>query len=489
MRRAHGILAVLLTAIVLLAPLPVGSNRAAAWMLWAMILFGAGGIALIAMTWLSGDKPLRMWRFLPLVTPVLVVLGWGLFQILPIAAYLPGFLQAQPLRGVLDPATLSLAPRSTLIALLRIFSSVVFFMLMLEVSGRLERARAIGWALYFGVVIHALWGIVALKFMGDTYFWGTKSAYIGSATGTFINRNSYATFLGMGAVLGMALIMELARRPRMRHPDGVRLTSPESLTLATLWVSLALVLITVFSTQSRMGLAVCMLGMFLVWFLSPRAESLPQAASRPKRRKPLAGNGLRRLGIGAGIVALFIIALFTIGEATLNRALFVEAAAEYRLSLYAQVLQMIAQRPLTGFGLDAFPAAYELYHQAPVSSAVFWDYTHSSYLMLWVELGLVFGTLPMIAGARILWRLARLLRRRKHDVALPIAAFAGFVLAALHSLVDFSLEMQANIFLLLAMLALGISRRDVPQRRINSEDAAGDDTAQRGLSLPGGRTE
>jgi O-antigen ligase len=471
LRRAHAVLTVLLTAIVLLAPLPVGSNRGAAWMLWAMILFAAGGVGVIAMTLISRDKPLRMWRFLPLVVPVLAAIGWGLLQALPLAGYLPHFLRALPASGTDAPSTLSLAPQATLIACLRMFSSVVFFLLMIEVSGRLERARAIGWTIYGGVVLHAIWGIIALKFLGDVYFWGTKSDYVGSATGTFVNRNSYATFLGMGAVLGMAMIMELARRPRMRHPDGVRLTSPESLTLATLWVSLSLVVITIFATQSRMGLAVSTVGMLMVWLLSPRAEGLVPAAVRPRRRKKALSPWMRRAGIGVAVILAFVIALFTIGDATLNRALFVENSSDTRLSLYVQVLEMIAQRPLTGYGLDAFPAAYELFHSPPVASTVFWDYTHSSYLMLWVELGLIFGTLPILAGARVLWRLARLLHRRKHDVALPIAALAAFVLAALHSLVDFSLEMQANIFLLLALLALGISRRE-PRRELPFSDPA-----------------
>jgi membrane protein implicated in regulation of membrane protease activity len=73
----------------------------------------------------------------------------------------------------------------------------------------------------------------------------------------------------------------------------------------------------------------------------------------------------------------------------------------------------------------------------------------------------------MIAAAGLALRLVQVLRRRHHDVALVAAALAALLTTGIHSLVDFSLEMQANQFLLLAVLALGVARRGMTE---NLED-------------------
>jgi hypothetical protein len=42
---------------------------------------------------------------------------------------------------------------------------------------------------------------------------------------------------------------------------------------------------------------------------------------------------------------------------------------------------------------------------------------------------------------------------------MPAAALGALVLGALHSTMDFSLEMPANMFLFLAILGLGVAHR------------------------------
>jgi O-antigen ligase len=112
---------------------------------------------------------------------------------------------------------------------------------------------------------------------------------------------------------------------------------------------------------------------------------------------------------------------------------------------------MIAARPLTGFGADSFPLAYEIFHRPPVPADLVWDRAHSTYLTLWAESGLVFGSLPPLAGA-----LALALLWPRRQAPLAAAAIAALCLSGLHSLVDFSLEIPANLYLLLAVTGLGL---------------------------------
>jgi O-antigen ligase len=69
-----------------------------------------------------------------------------------------------------------------------------------------------------------------------------------------------------------------------------------------------------------------------------------------------------------------------------------------RLQLYQQVFTMIKARPLTGFGFDSFPPAFEMFHKTPVTAGFVWDKAHSTYLTLWAEAGLLFGSFAPLAG-------------------------------------------------------------------------------------------
>lgn len=85
-----------------------------------------------------------------------------------------------------------------------------------------------------------------------------------------------------------------------------------------------------------------------------------------------------------------------------------------------------------------------------------WEKAHSNYLSLWAEAGLVAGSLPLLAGLIAAAALARHALSRRPGHALAIAGLGALALAALHSTVDFSLEIQANLFLLAALVALGL---------------------------------
>lgn len=433
--------ALALIAVVLFTPVAAGGNRAPVWLIAAAVVFALTAVqALVLFIQGRGARPLRLANLRGVLACAAAFLAYGLVQLLPIGlAHLPD-LDAPP--------TISLAPQATVLALLRVAASVVFLVLMVEVAGPLARARAIGWVIYAGVVVHAVWGLVALNLLGDSFFWGEKLAYRGAVTGTFINRNAFATFLGLGAVLGLALMIERMHAPRMRRPGGTGgLFAPETILTALVGVTLALVLMALAGTQSRMGLAATAAGLGVVV-----AGSRWPADARLGRWKLL-----------LGLVAVLALALGVAGG-VLDRALFTLEDADARLELWRQVLTMIAARPLTGFGLDAFAPAFELFHQPSLTPALIWDYAHSTYLTLWVEMGLLAGSLPLLAGALVLVRLIRLRRARSHDVALPVAALGALVLGAVHSLVDFSLEIQGNLFLLLAILGLGLARR-MPQGR------------------------
>lgn len=388
-------------ALVALIPLSAIAAGGTVPLLWPVLAVATGAIGLVAAFGIpAGRKPVRPGIAVILLCGALP-LGYGLLQVA--ATHLPVASLHMPDRSLmLRPGSLS--PDATLMAVLRGAAALMILWLMLCVSGNPARRRAVGLALFAGIVAQAVWALMMLGPLGERHI----SAYPGSAVGTFIGRNALATHLGIGLVLGLAVL------PGRQAP--------------VLWVGLAIIGMALLSTQSRMGVVAAAAGALVILL----------------NRRP----GWRS-GMALALAATLGLAMF--GQGLAERIVWLASAWDTRAELYAQVWQIIAARPLTGFGLDAFPLAFEIFHRPPVPSEVVWDRAHSTYLTLWAEAGLLFGSLPPLAGALALV----LLYRRRAD-PFAAAAMAALVLAALHSVFDFSLEISANLFLLLALVGLGL---------------------------------
>src|SRR5690606_20634358 len=180
-------------------------------------------------------------------------------------------------------------------------------------------------------------------------------------------------------------------------------------------------------------------------------------------RKAADAKSRRRLLLLAALplaAALFVAILF--GPGTLDRLGSLENDANVRGDLYAQVLSMIAARPWLGYGGGSFELAYPLFHQWPVSPDRVWDKAHSTYLSLWAELGIIAGSLPLLLLVLFGAAALRLYLARAADWAAPAIAVAVLAVAAIHSLVDFSLEIEATACLSRAILARARARPGRP---------------------------
>lgn len=410
-------------AVVLLAPIPLGSNRPLPWMVWTFIL------ALLTIGYLGTNrvkKPKAAMRSSGL--RFLYVLG-GVFIIFTTLQTLPLLPHSLPLpldiQDNLPSKYASLSPSATRLATLRVCSYGLLFWLIYETASQSKNRKKMAWGLFAGIVLHATWAMVALKLLNDTSLWGEKTAYLGSATGTFVNRNSLATFLGMGLVLGFSLTLDRGLHPHHR--------SDLNADTALAWMGLAIIAIAIISTQSRMGVAASAIGVLVVVISQKNSVSLTLGAAS----------------------TLLIAMVFASGLA--QRSLTIREDANGRIELWAQAFELVKLRPFTGYGLDAFAPAFSLIHSPPLASDVIWEYAHNSYLTLWVECGVILGSIPPLILISIG---IRLIRSPLVRAPLPVAALAGLALNATHSLVDFSLEIQANVFFMLAILALGLAAKD-----------------------------
>ena len=434
LHRLNNRLAVFVLAVVALSPLPLASNRPFFWALSAAIigLIGIFYLATIAIWRQPFRVPLR--RVALIAVPFLALCLFLIAELLPIGKWRPlGFVDTTG--AALNADTLSLTPGNTWLMLLQMLGYGMLFLLVLQVGANARRALLVLRLIFFMVAAYAAFALVELRQLGDTILGMPKWTYLGSATGPFVNRNSFATFLAFGLVVGVALMAdEFAQAARNRLPVSQ---------LVVQAISLLLICTALLLTGSRMGTVAGAAGCF--WVLA--------VAASKARIGP--GGWLVRVGLlGVVVVALYVV----FGTAVLERVGKLGEDADLRSALYQQVLGMIATRPWLGFGGGSFEYAYPLFQHPPVASDLVWDKAHSTYLALWSELGLAAGSiLPLIIAIIGVTTTIRLFKSER-DLAIYAAVGGVIVTAAVHSLVDFSLEVQAVAYLFIAILALGMAR-------------------------------
>lgn len=434
-------LAAAVFAILALAPLPIASNRPVFWAVWAVTL---GGLSCVygLLTILSA-APMRapVRRVLPEALLFSGLLLFTLAQVTHIGPWPTADLAYLPqLDSVL--ATISVDPGSTWLTLMQWATFGALFLLTLQFSTREKRAQKFLLAVLFVITGYGAFGLISLQ-LGDTILGFEKLSYQGFATGTFINRNSFATFLASGLAIGFAFLLNLvARRGEQTLGSWIGQVFAILLALATLAAAL-------FATGSRMGLLSATVGIL--------ATGLAVALSQRRA----AGPALWLVVVGMLLGAVLIVAF---GEQLLDRLIFLQDDGGGRDTLHQQVWQAILARPLVGYGGGSFATIAGLVLGPPLSGAVVWEYTHSTYLALWFEYGLVVGSIPLVIVAMCVLRMARYLLQGSRRVIVPAAL--GVVSAfACHSLLDFSAEMEANAFLLTSILALAAAP---PSRRTSA---------------------
>jgi O-antigen ligase len=444
-----------LIVFVALVPIPFGSARPIFWTINAAAI-GLVGIAYTTALMRMGE-PLRYGvGRLPAATLMFALLALYLvLQALPIGHLgIPGIdrlLSFQTAAGTeITAPAISLAPGATWLMLLRWLTFGILFFLVLQAAGSERRAVLMLQSALLVIAFYAVLGIATLVQLGDTILGLEKWAYQGSATATFVNRNSFATFLAFGAVISCALLAGTLIR---QLPAPGEVPQRFRLDMMVFFYAGALVAIAaaLLATQSRMGAFSAMAGCLIV---------VVAALVRVPRLWVKALLFLPVLAVGGGL------AFFVYGQNLLDRLGSTAVSSDVRLELYAQVLQMIAARPWTGYGGGSFEMTFPLFHQLPVSPDLLWEKAHNSYLALWAELGLIAGSIPILLGLLALWCSLGGLSTARRSWAAKAAGIGCLVTAGLHSLVDFSLEIEADAIMLLFVVgiaaAASLRQREAP---------------------------
>ena len=423
----------LLVAVVLIAPLPFGSYPDWAW----AILAGCTGVLLLAWGGLvttGRATVVRLpWRLWWAMAPFALAMLWAIFQILPhspVSLHHPVWRSTAEVLGTSHTGSISLDPVAGRESLVRIAAYAGIFWLSLQLGRDSDRARSVLTAVAVGAAAYALYGLVVDLSGANAILWLDKTAYLDVVTATFVNRNSFATFAGLGLLCTTAMLTQRLRRawrgasgPRERARRLIGEGYARSGILLGGWVVLAVALLL---TESRGGAAASVLAL-LIFF-----------ASLALRR------GISRWSLALGVLVLVLAgtAVLDMSGKGLERRLWATANDwQTRAEIHERTGKAILDAPVLGTGLGTFAAVYRLYRTGRIGPGV--KRAHNDYLEIALELGVPAAASFLASLVALALVCADGALRRRRDPELPAAGLAACALVGAHSLVDFSLQIPA----------------------------------------------
>jgi O-antigen ligase len=445
-RRDRAVFIALLVLLVWL-PLPLGSNR-----VWSMALMQAA-LALLGLWWLACCRARRrrltaLRRAAPVLWLFVLWLAYGLAQALPWPRPLVE-LAAPAIAAAYDAADaapgawlpLSLDPHASLALWFQSLALVTLFVLLLVLVDSRHRLRLLAQVLVLAAVAQAMLASVAALSGRDLWFIDA----IGHAHGTYPNRNHLAGYLTMSLALGIGLLLaDMHTGPppagwRQRLRGWLRVLLGRK---ARLRIFLAILVITLVLTGSRMGNIAFFAGLFIA---SAVGILLYRRRSRPV---------VLLLGSLLAVDVLILGGWFGLDRVQ-QRIAETVLVEETRYHLDVRAGGYIADFALTGSGGGSFASVFPGYRDASLAPQ-FAVHAHNDHLEFLLEYGAIGLAL---LGAIVMLTLAAALRvlARRHDPlarGMAFAALMGITALLIHILADFNLRIPANAALFVVLLAL-----------------------------------
>jgi hypothetical protein len=434
-------------------PFWYGSNDLAAWGVNAVIFPGlAAGYELSILA--RGERhPIGVRNIaLPAVFFVAVV-AWIWIQA---ATWVPSTLVhpvwsmaaealEQPLR-----ASISVNRDLTILALVRLLTAASAFWIALQLCRNAARASLLIKCIAAIGCFYAAYGLIAFGFRAGRLPWLEGPSALEFVSSTFINRNSFATYAGIGLIAICGIILRAYRHQvtSVQGPRELRIASFIEATGdrgAALVAGAFLILAALLLTGSRGGIIATALGLFVLGVLTFR---------RGKRRstEQLETIIFVSLCVAAGFLFfgdLFVGSLAARGLHDTNR-----------IAVALIVLTSILDAPLQGHGYGTFIDVFPMYRDRSISVQGVWEQAHNTYLEIFQGLGLLFGSLLIAAVVLLVLRCIKGATTRQGNVTVPRVAASVAILIGVHAIVDFSLQIQAVTLTFMAVLGAGVAQSE-----------------------------
>jgi O-antigen ligase len=438
-------------------PLPFGSNIPLAW--------GANAVLFCALTAAFEISRLVARRSHPvglsnLAVPGALFVGVLVWILIQRATWTPASwhhpiwdLAADALERPAR-ASISVNRDLTALALMRLLTAASVFWLAVQLCRDEARAAFLVAAIGVAISAYAAYGIaVAVAAPGQVLWLDVRTAR-GFVTSTFINRNTFATFAGLGFLIGCGLLIDHYRGAigAVRGPLAYKIASFLEATGLKVAILLGAAVVN-FAALSLTGSRGAMLATLLAFAVLNGLAFVRSA--------------WRALGVAA-VLAVGLVIVLVSGLADP----FIRSLAERgfydanRMSVYALVAGSILDEPVLGYGYGTFPDLFPMLRDRSVAGFNRWEMAHNVYLEVFQELGLIFGAALIGCVAWLVARCAKGAVIRHKSAMIPAIAASAAVLVGVHALVDFSLQVQAVTLTFFAILGAGVAQSASSRRMI-----------------------
>jgi O-antigen ligase len=292
------------------------------------------------------------------------------------------------------------------------------------------RARQVLLAVVYAGLVYAVYGLVIYVTGSETILVFRKIAYLDDLTSTFVNRNSYATYAGIGLICTTGLLLVVLTQGLEHGASGparfarfAEAVVSRGWPLLLAWIMLMAALVL---AHSRAGFLSTLLGLLVLLLVAGLTRAVDRRLA---------------LGFGALCLAGLIWTLGVGGDQLLARLMQTSLASEERPIVYERTLQAIGDSGTLGTGLGTFEDAFRFYRTSDIQGN--FNMAHNTYLENVLELGIPAAAALFGLFVWFLVLCALGIRRRRRDAVYPCVGFAVTVLVAAHSSIDFSLQIPA----------------------------------------------
>ena len=416
------------------------------WSLFCLLMIAA----FILFIWTTRDQTVFP-RVRPLNISVAIFFIWTFFLCLPFPYPILSLLspkrseilsKAWALTGS-APAweTVSYSSKSTLAWWVFLLSLGLFFIVVRNLCTEKKMLKRIVFVMIAIGLLEAVYGLIQALVPSMGVLWiDYIQAYLGTARGTFINRNNFAGYIEM--IWPLALGVTLAMTGRVHSLKEV-LASDRLNRQALMAMGIIVFLLALIFTRSRGGILSGLVG-FLAF--STMARTGMKAVA--KQTRVLLG----------GIIVLMCIYTMTIGIGPImQRFLNIRGDGSSRIDIWRDSLPIIKDHPM-GIGLQNYENVFAVYNQSSTSDKTV-VYAHNDYLQILIETGWI-GFFAIVGGFLIfLGKSARRIKRldfRKDPLRfyLAVGAFSGLISITVHSMFDFNLQIPANCLYFVVLMAV-----------------------------------
>jgi hypothetical protein len=442
-------------------PLWFGSNVLLAWGVNAVLFPGLCSLYEISRLVRGERRPIGVGALKLSCGLFLTVLAWIFVQNAtwtPSIFHHPIWAMAAKALDTPVSGSISVDRDLTTLALIRLITAASVFWVALQLCRARSRAQVLLRAIAAIGCGYAAYGLVAFALTPGWVLWvkdaGLPGMGVGILRSTFINRNSYATYAGIGLITICGLILQLYRHEainiggswRFRIANFIEVTGRKG---AVLVGGAFVILVALLLTGSRGGVTATAFGLCVLAALT-------------------FGKGKQGLTDKAGVIAFgaFVIAaaFLVFGDTVISHVSHEGLYDESRMAVYLITLWSIFNAPIFGHGYGTFADVFPMYRDRSISVEGVWTQAHNIYLEIFQGLGLIFGAMLIASVLLLVGKCLKGSFQRRGAVTVPRVATSAAILVGMHALVDFSLQIQAVAITFMALLGAGVAQSETVER-------------------------